>query len=154
MYREMIEGVVPLVIDFLFGKNQSTEEDIRLQGLKPIVPTSKVWQFRSFLNLFEALLLNGETRESLAEKEAEQAAHTRVQKSDFKESVNKDDEMDSNDESRQASSPTRKQRQQYFDVVEPSLINHRIQAFIMALVWGFGAPLQVNAREKFNLFIY
>jgi len=68
MYIEMIDGIIPPVMDFLFGKNQSSEEDLRLQSLKPIVPTSKVWQFKSFLNLFEALLLNGETRETLIEK--------------------------------------------------------------------------------------
>ena len=32
---------------------------------------SKNWQFNSFLNLFEALLLDGETKESLIEKEEE-----------------------------------------------------------------------------------
>lgn len=68
MYIEMIDGIIPSVMDFLFGKNQSSEEDLRLQSLKPIVPTSKVWQFKSFLNLFEALLLNCETRETLIEK--------------------------------------------------------------------------------------
>ena len=58
MYTEMIETMIPQVIDFLFGKNQSSEEDERLKSLKPIVPTSKIWQFRSFLNFFESLLLN------------------------------------------------------------------------------------------------
>ena len=37
MYVEMIEAIIPEVMDFLFGKNQSSEEDIRIQSLKPIV---------------------------------------------------------------------------------------------------------------------
>jgi hypothetical protein len=67
----MIASICPNVIDFLFGKKQSAEEDLRLEGLKPIVLTSKIWQFKSFLNLFESLLLSGETKDSLREKELE-----------------------------------------------------------------------------------
>lgn len=71
MYVEMIDSILPEVMDFLFGKNQSSEEDLRLQSLKPIVTTSKIWQFRSFLNLFESLLLNDETKASLRKKQTE-----------------------------------------------------------------------------------
>jgi len=62
MYQELIDCFVPRVMDFLFGKGQPQEADIRHASLKPIVPVSKNWQFRSFLNLFESLLLNKETK--------------------------------------------------------------------------------------------
>lgn len=65
----------------------------------------------------------------------------------------KGDEEDLSDPEQKRKSPTKKLQQAYFDVVEPSLLNHRIQAFIMALVWGFGAPLVVSARDAFSTFI-
>jgi len=37
--------------------------------------------------------------------------------------------------------------------VEASLINHNIQAFIMALIWGFGAQLMADARDKYSVFV-
>ena len=67
----MISTICPNIIDFLFGKKQSAEEDLRLEGLKPIVPTSNIWKFKSFLNVFESLLLNAEIKESLFDKELE-----------------------------------------------------------------------------------
>jgi len=33
------------------------------------------------------------------------------------------------------------------------MINHNIQLFIMALIWGFGAPLTVGARDKYSAFV-
>lgn len=71
MYKDLIMAFVPEVMDFLFGKEQTVEEDLRLEGLRPILQVSKNWQFNSFLNLFESLLLDGETKESLIEKEEE-----------------------------------------------------------------------------------
>jgi hypothetical protein len=44
-------------------------------------------------------------------------------------------------------------KQEYFDVVDPAMINHNIQLFIMALIWGFGAPLTVGARDKYSAFV-
>ena len=58
-------------MQFLFGKEQSQEEDLRLESLKPVLSVSKNWLFRSFLNLFESLLLDSETKESYLEKENE-----------------------------------------------------------------------------------
>ena len=37
--------------------------------------------------------------------------------------------------------------------MEPKKLNWVIQQFIMALVWGFGAPLTVQARSKYSVFI-
>ena len=62
---------VPEIMRFLFGKEQSQEEDLRLEGLKSVLSVSKNWLFRSFLNLFEALLLENETKESYIEKNNE-----------------------------------------------------------------------------------
>ena len=42
-----------------------------MEGLKPVLAVSKNWLFRSFLNLFEALLLDIDTKESYLEKETE-----------------------------------------------------------------------------------
>ena len=67
----MITAFVPGIMQFLFGKEQSQEEDLRLEGLKPVLAVSKNWVFRSFLNLLESLLLENETKESYMEKENE-----------------------------------------------------------------------------------
>ena len=71
MYSDLITAFVPGIMQFLFGKEQSQEEDLRLEGLKPVLAVSKNWLFRSFLNLFESLLFDKDTRESYLEKETE-----------------------------------------------------------------------------------
>ena len=71
LYTELIMAFVPGIMQFLFGKEQSQEEDLRLEGLKPVLSVSKNWLFRSFLNLFESLLLGDDTRESYIEKQNE-----------------------------------------------------------------------------------
>lgn len=154
MYVEIIDTILPEVMDFLFGKNQSSEEDQRLQSLKPIVTTSKIWQFRSFLNLFESFLLNGETKVSLRnkQKEAEETAKIKA-KAELKVKSSLASKQLSDDSEAEKEREGRKQVQAYFDVVEPSQINHIIQAFIMALIWGFGAPLLVLARDNYSRFI-
>lgn len=47
------------------------EEERRLESLKTVIQVTKNWSFRSFLALFESLLLRNETRESLSIKEQE-----------------------------------------------------------------------------------
>lgn len=150
----MVDTILPEVIDFLFGKNQSSEEDLRLQSLKPIVTTSKIWQFRSFLNLFESLLLNGETKASLRnkKKEAEETARIKA-KVDLKVKNSAVSNQISDDSEAEQENEGRKHIQPYFDVVEPSQLNHIIQAFVMALIWGFGAPLLITARDNYSQFI-
>ena len=37
--------------------------------------------------------------------------------------------------------------------MEPKKLNWIIQQFIMAVIWGFGAPLTVPAREKYSVFV-
>lgn len=117
----MVDTILPEVIDFLFGKNQSSEEDLRLQSLKPIVTTSKIWQFRSFLNLFESLLLNGETKASLRnkKKEAEETARIKA-KVDLKVKNSAVSNQISDDSEAEQENEGRKHIQPYFDVVEPS----------------------------------
>ena len=63
IYSELVMAFVPEIMLFLFGREQSTEEDLRLEGLKPVLQTSKNWLFRNFLNLFESLLFDEDTRE-------------------------------------------------------------------------------------------
>ena len=63
LYTDMMGQTVPAIMDFLFGKEQSLEEDLRLESLKPILSVSRNWQFSSFLNLFESLLLYQESKE-------------------------------------------------------------------------------------------
>lgn len=53
----------------MFGKDQSLEEEIRLQGLKTVIPVTKNWSYTSFLRLFESLLFDTHTRDSLEKKE-------------------------------------------------------------------------------------
>lgn len=44
-------------------------------------------------------------------------------------------------------------KQKYFDICDPREINNIVQQFIMALIWGFGAPLMGAARPKYSLFL-
>jgi hypothetical protein len=37
--------------------------------------------------------------------------------------------------------------------VAPEDLTHVFQLFIVALVWGFGAPLPIAARQQYNLFL-
>ena len=69
IYGELIMALVPEIMLFLFGREQSLEEDARLEGLKPVLGVSKNWLFRNFLNLYESLLFDADTRESFLEKE-------------------------------------------------------------------------------------
>jgi len=66
IYNELISYFIPKVIGFLFGNDQTVEEEKRLESLKTVIQVTKNWSFRSFLALFESLLLYNETRESLA----------------------------------------------------------------------------------------
>ena len=165
---------IPEIMDFLFGKEQTVEEDLRLEGLKPIVQVSKNWQFNSFLNLFEALLLDGETKESLIEKEeeirereeqmAKRASLTSLNSlkamnpaAAKAEEDNLSDQSPREDDPDLEASAQRKKKSTkaapYYDVMEPKKLNWVIQQFIMALVWGFGGPLTVPARSKYSVFI-
>lgn len=42
----------------------------------------------------------------------------------------------------------------YYDVIDPKKLNWVIQQFVMAVIWGFGAPLTVPARAKYSAFIH
>lgn len=88
--------------------------------MKPIVTTSKIWQFRSFLNLFESLLLNGETKASLRskKKEAEETARIKA-KADLKVKSGTVSKQISDDSEAEQENEGRKLIQAYFDVVEP-----------------------------------
>lgn len=72
MHIELLEYFIPQVMEFLFGQEESAEEENRLASLKPIIPVSQNWSYRSFLNLYESLLLGQNTRESLEQKEREE----------------------------------------------------------------------------------
>ena len=71
IYERLIDHFVPKVVAFLFGSEASAEEERRLESLKTVIQVTKNWQFKSFLNLFEALLFRGETRVSIGKKEQE-----------------------------------------------------------------------------------
>jgi len=53
----------------MFGRELSIEEEKRLEGLKTIIPVSKNWQYRSFLNVFESLLLADLSKEQIDQME-------------------------------------------------------------------------------------
>jgi dynein heavy chain len=69
IYRELINLFVPQVIGFLFGFEQTVEEEKRLEGVKSVIQVTKNWSFRSFITFFESLLMKTDTRESLIKKE-------------------------------------------------------------------------------------
>ena len=99
-------------------------------------------------------MLNGETKVSLRnkQKEAEETAKIKA-KAELKVKSSLASKQLSDDSDAEKEREGRKQVQAYFDVVEPSQINHIIQAFIMALIWGFGAPLLISARDNYSRFI-
>ena len=55
----------------MFGGDMTSEEEARLDILKPVIPVTQNWLVRSFIKLFESLLLGKDTREGLAKKEQE-----------------------------------------------------------------------------------
>ena len=63
---------MPNIMGFLFGYEQTLEEEKRLEGVKPVIQISRNWVFRTFLSLFESFLLKSETRDSMGKKEQEQ----------------------------------------------------------------------------------
>ena len=71
IYSDLIMAFVPEIMNFLFGKEQSQEEDMRLESLKPVLAVSKNWLFRSFLNLYESLLYGKDSKEAYLEKQNE-----------------------------------------------------------------------------------
>ena len=71
MFQEMINYFVPKVMGYLFGYDQTLEEERRLESLKTVVPVTRNWMLRSLLSLFESLLMKNETRDSLSKKEQE-----------------------------------------------------------------------------------
>ena len=163
LFPDLIMAFVPEIMSFLFGKEQSQEEDQRLDGLKPVIKVSKNWVFRSFLNVFESLLLDEETLESYIEKQNEAAAKKEInqKKRDLRtltsQRTDRGDSMDDDDEElSHRKSMTRKSapvKQRYFDIIDPGEINRIVQKFIMSLVWGFGSPLSSPARPKYSLFL-
>ena len=58
---------------YLFGYEVSIEEEKRLEGLKTVIPVTKLWSYRAFLNLFESMLMGDDNRTTMAQKEMEQA---------------------------------------------------------------------------------
>ena len=161
IYSDLIMAFVPEIMRFLFGKEQSQEEDLRLEGLKSVLSVSKNWLFRSFLNLFEALLLDNETKESYIEKNNEVNEKKEINKKKKDQSrenlkshrTNRTNE-DDNDIIGSFGRVKTVVEQKYFDVCDPKLINLIVQKFMMALIWGFGASLSVTARPKYSLFLH
>jgi hypothetical protein len=161
IYSDLIMAFIPDIMEFLFGKEQSQEEDTRLEGLKPVLNVSKNWVFRSFLNLFEALLLDDETKESYTEKykEAnEKKEINKINKAMGREDLKsqRTDRTSEEDEDLLGRLGRRKTlvQQKYYDIVDQKEINQIVQKFIMGLIWGFGASLTVGARPKYSLFLH
>jgi hypothetical protein len=68
LYADLIDNVIPGLITFLYGDESAEDtikEEARVEALKGPIPIAKNQLFRSFLNLFESLLIGDETRESL-----------------------------------------------------------------------------------------
>ena len=134
LYTELIMAFVPGIMQFLFGKEQSQEEDLRLEGLKPVLSVSKNWLFRSFLNLFESLLLGDDTRESYIEKqnEAKEKQEINLKKTALHRSKSHLHQMDDEEDEEAAAlqrSLSRKATivtQKWFDTMDPQTINKTV----------------------------
>ena len=159
LFLDLIGAFLPRVIEFLFGREHSAEEDARLQGLKPVLKVSPNQQVRSFLNLFEGLLLDKDTKEVFLEREDEEKvkkeAHMKRQTSKNITSGRTNYTEDEDEGGLTSRNKTLRQQktqnaQKYFDVIEPKRINWLIQQFIMALIWGFGASLTAPARPQYS----
>jgi hypothetical protein len=70
---ELLEYFGNKVMGYLFGYEISIEEEQRLEGLKTVIPVTKAWSWNAFLNLFESMIMGEDNRESMAQKEQEQA---------------------------------------------------------------------------------
>ncbi len=66
VYRELIDHFVGKSLGFLFGREPTLEEERRLESLKTVIEVTKSWTVRSFIALFESLLLKEYTREGLS----------------------------------------------------------------------------------------
>jgi hypothetical protein len=65
MYSDLIEYVIPGLMTYLYGDENAADnisEEARVEALKGPIPIAKNELFRSFLNLFESLLIGEETR--------------------------------------------------------------------------------------------
>jgi len=103
---------------------------LRLEGLKSVLNVSKNWLFRSFLNLFEALLLDNETKESYIDKnnEANEKKEINKKKKDQSRGELKSHRTDktSDDDDDILNKLGRRKtvvEQKYFDICDPKLIN-------------------------------
>jgi len=54
---------------YLFGYDQTVEEERRLESLKTVIQVTKNWSYRSFQSLFESMLMKEDNRDSLYKKE-------------------------------------------------------------------------------------
>lgn len=155
LYTDMIEHTVPAIMDFLFGREQSLEEDLRLESLKPILSVSKNWVFRSFLNLFESLLLYNESMEQLIDRDDEERAREEARQQNLAKRTNRSDEDDEHQDKPAMVASKSAAVQKYYEggLVEPAEINKIIQQYVMAMIWGFGAQLTAPARRLYSDFL-
>ena len=133
-YADLLGYFLPKIIDFLFGADKSLEEEIRTNSLKPMIPNSKNQQARSFLKIFESLLKLSETDNKPTE------------------AVQQENPV----EDPSGRKPLKKEKPitNYYDVIEPRKLNHVLQLVIVALTWGFGAPLPLNVRRSLSDYIW
>lgn len=82
LYSQLINLFVPGVIDFLYGLTDcedSLAEEKRIEKLRGPVEIGKNQLFCYFLNLFESLLLNEDTRETLRIKQQQEQEKIEVE---------------------------------------------------------------------------
>jgi hypothetical protein len=63
-----MEFFVPKLFTYLFSTSNKDDEERLMGSMKPVVPIYKNWLYRQFLVLFESLLLQDETRDSLKKR--------------------------------------------------------------------------------------
>ena len=133
-YADLLGYFLPKVTDFLFGADKSLEEEVRTSSLTPMIPNSKNQQVRSFLNILESLLKLSEADNKPPEALQEE---TPV-------------------EEQLGGKPLKKEKPavNYYDLIEPRKLNHVLQLVLVALTWGFGAPLPLHVRRSLSDFIW
>ena len=139
MFQELISYFVPKVMGYLFGYDQTLEEERRLESLKSVVPVTKNWMLRSLLSLFESLLMKNETRDSLSKKEQEQK--------DKEEAKRHYEEMQG------LNRTDTKKKVKEEKKLAPELKSEAFSLFLMSVTWSFGAALHTGGRALFSEFL-
>jgi len=139
LIKEILDVFLVELVGFSFGREQSIEEEQRLTSIKPIMPVTKQWIVKTCLNLFESLLLQEDTRESLAKKEEEMRDKEEARKAyEALQGIQRKETM------KRKSTFTEEKK------LSPEERTEIFSMFLMAATWSFGGALQYEGRKIFS----